>query len=152
MEKPVCRDSWGHGPMGQPQAGHRTLAGMTESVDAAACVKPFQASLAWDGEAAMVWDGEVASAWNRKAAMVCDGEAATACQGEAALLVRVQGSCPEQRTPGRKLRLKAPSRRDGAGPRPGHEGWASGSSFPVAGLAGGSCTCKGAEAVSRMGA
>lgn len=31
-------------------------------------------------------------------------------------------------------------------------GWASGSSFPVAGLAGGGCTCKGAEAVSRMGA
>lgn len=31
-------------------------------------------------------------------------------------------------------------------------GWASGSSFPVAGLAGGGCTCKGAEAVSGMGA
>lgn len=84
--------------------------------------------------------------------MVWDGEAATACQKEAALLERVQGACPEQRTPGRKLRLKAPSQGNGAGPRPGHVGWASGSSFPVAGLAGGICTCKGGEAVSRMGA
>lgn len=32
VEEPVCRDSWGHGPTGQPQAGHRlgTLGGMTE--------------------------------------------------------------------------------------------------------------------------
>lgn len=67
MEEPVCRDSWGCGPMGQPQAGDRlgTLGGMTESVNAAACVEPFQASLAWDGEAAMARDGEEATAWRR---------------------------------------------------------------------------------------
>lgn len=72
MKEPVCRDSWGCGPMGQPQAGHRlgTLGGTTESVDAAASVKPFQSSLAWVGEAATAHDGEVATAWNGEAAMV----------------------------------------------------------------------------------
>lgn len=50
----------------------------SQSVDAAACVKSFQASLARDGEAAMAHDGEVATAWNREATMVWDGEAATA--------------------------------------------------------------------------
>lgn len=74
-------------------------------------------------------------------------------QGEAALLVRVRGAAarPKQGTPERKLRLKALSWErgraggDGAGPGPGRAGLASGSSFPVAGLAGGSCACKGSK-------
>lgn len=63
-------------------------------------------------------------------------------QGEAALLERMQG------TPGRRMRLKAPSQGDGAGPGPGHAGLVSGSSSPVAGLVGGGCTCKGSRELS----
>lgn len=53
VEEPECRDSWGHGPMGQPHAGHRlgTLGGMTESVNAAACVKSLHSRTPCPGRA-----------------------------------------------------------------------------------------------------
>jgi len=152
---------WGNPGRGAEGQGHGlgTLADRVQPVGAGARrVQLFQASPA-PALSGGCGGQDAAGSGQSGCPARSDGERLRVRQGEAALLVRTRGAAahPEQETPERKLRLKAPSwerggaGRDGVGPGPGAWGWRRGS-FPAAGRAGGGCACEGAEGRERTGA